>query len=76
MFVGTVIFSTKLGPSRETTVSANDLQELHVKIERIKRILVQNKLLFIGSIVEEIHGVTSEAGSVLDFMSQSGKMFH
>jgi len=79
MFLATVIFSTKIGPSRESCVASNTLEGVHDKIERLKKVLLANRLLFIGSIVEEVQGVTPETDTLLsplDFTTQNGKMFH
>lgn len=82
--MATVIFSTKIGPARETCVTSTTLDGIHAKLERLKKILKQNNLLFVGSIVEEIPGlnlvpdVLDKLGSFsgIDFLSQDGKMFH
>lgn len=84
MFIATIIFSTKIGPSRETCVVSQTIFGVHDRVERIKNVLKQYKLVFIGSIIEEVSeidfthdalGHISEA-SALDFISQSGKMVH
>lgn len=82
--MATVLFSTRIGPSRESCVTSQTLEGIHAKLERFKKILEQNKLLFIGSIVEEIPGlnlvpdVLDKLGSFsgIDFLSQDGKIFH
>lgn len=84
MFMATIIFSTKIGPSREACVLSKTEAGIHERVERVKAILKQNNLIFVGSIIEEIQDVVEYEDALdalgltsgLDFISQNGKMFH
>lgn len=84
MFVATIIFAPKLGPSRETCVMSHTLYGVNDRLERVKAVLKRYKLVFVGSIIEEIQGIDPvsdvlgniQDGLTLDFVSQDGRMVH